>query len=165
VADDTIIVTLRLAGASQFQRGAKDAGGSLKEIDDGARKAEKGTSKFSGAVGKAAPLMAGAAVAGGALAAKVGVDAVNAFQEANKVAAQTGAVIKSTGNAAHVSADVAALAGKLSQQTGIDDEAIQSGQNMLLTFKNIRNETGKGNKIFDQTPARRRPVDRDGHRP
>jgi hypothetical protein len=151
VADDTIIVTLRLAGASQFQRGAKDAGGSLKEIDDGARKAEKGTSKFSGAVGKAAPLMAGAAVAGGALAAKVGVDAVNAFQEANKVAAQTGAVIKSTGNAAHVSADgVAALAGKLSQQTGIDDEAIQSGQNMLLTFKNIRNETGKGNKIFDQ---------------
>jgi hypothetical protein len=152
VADDTIIVTLRLAGASQFQRGAKDAGGSLKEIDDGARKAEKGTSKFSGAVGKAAPLMAGAAVAGGALAAKVGVDAVNAFQEANKVAAQTGAVIKSTGGAANVSAGPRRQRspGSSASRPAIDDEAIQSGQNMLLTFKNIRNETGKGNKIFDQ---------------
>ena len=34
--------------------------------------------------------------------------------------------------------------------SGIDDEAIASGENLLLTFKNIRNEVGKGNKIFDQ---------------
>ena len=34
--------------------------------------------------------------------------------------------------------------------SGIDDEAIKSGENMLLTFRDIRNETGKGNKIFDQ---------------
>jgi hypothetical protein len=36
------------------------------------------------------------------------------------------------------------------KMTGIDDEAVQAGQNLLLTFTKIRNETGKGNDIFDQ---------------
>ena len=42
------------------------------------------------------------------------------------------------------------LATSLMRVSGVDDEAIASGQNMLLTFKKIRNETGKGNDIFDQ---------------
>jgi phage-related minor tail protein len=46
-----------------------------------------------------------------------------------------------------VSAD---LATAISNKTGIDDEAIQSGENLLLTFTNIRNETGKGNDVFNQ---------------
>ena len=58
------------------------------------------------------------------------------------------------GDAANISADqVSKLAGALSAKTGIDDEAIQSGQNLLLTFGNIRNEAGKGNDIFNQTSA------------
>ncbi|MGH7206889.1 MAG: hypothetical protein ACREI2_11855 [Nitrospiraceae bacterium] len=32
----------------------------------------------------------------------------------------------------------------------MDDEVIQAGENMLLTFKNIRNEVGQGNDIFNQ---------------
>jgi hypothetical protein len=32
----------------------------------------------------------------------------------------------------------------------VDDEAIQAGENMLLTFTNVRNEVGKGNDIFNQ---------------
>ena len=36
------------------------------------------------------------------------------------------------------------------KKSGIDDEAIQSGENLLLTFTNIRNEAGKGNDIFNQ---------------
>lgn len=36
------------------------------------------------------------------------------------------------------------------RQSGTDDELIQSGANLLLTFTNIRNEVGKSNKIFDQ---------------
>ena len=43
-----------------------------------------------------------------------------------------------------------ALAKQSMQQTGIDDEAIQSGENMLLTFTRIRNEVGDGNDIFNQ---------------
>jgi hypothetical protein len=36
------------------------------------------------------------------------------------------------------------------KKTGIDDEAIKSGENMLLTFTNVRNEAGKNNDIFTQ---------------
>jgi hypothetical protein len=42
------------------------------------------------------------------------------------------------------------LANSISKYAGIDDEAIASGENMLLTFTNVRNEVGKGNDIFDQ---------------
>ena len=35
-------------------------------------------------------------------------------------------------------------------KSGIDDEAIKSGENLLLTFKNVHNEVGKGNDVFDQ---------------
>lgn len=75
----------------------------------------------------------------------------DAAMEARKVGAQTDAVIESTGGAAKVTAEeIAALAEQISNYSGIEDEAIQEGQNLLLTFKRIRNETGAGNKIFDQ---------------
>jgi acid phosphatase family membrane protein YuiD len=72
-------------------------------------------------------------------------------RESNKIARITAQVIKSTGGSAKVTAgQVSALATAISNKTGKDDEAIQSGQNLLLTFTNIRNETGKGNDIFNQ---------------
>src|SRR3954464_1574306 len=72
-------------------------------------------------------------------------------EEAQKVAGQTAAVIASTGSAANVSAKhVDDLANSISKYAGIDDEAIASGENMLLTFTNVRNEVGKGNDVFDQ---------------
>jgi hypothetical protein len=75
-------------------------------------------------------------------------------QEAAKVSAQTEQVIRSTGGAAKVSAGgVGELAEALSRKTGMDDEAIQSGANLLLTFTNIRNEAGRGNDVFDRTVA------------
>jgi hypothetical protein len=68
-----------------------------------------------------------------------------------KVTALTEAAIKSTGGAARVTADhIGDYAMKLSNLTGIDDEVIQGGQNLLLTFTNIKNGVGKGNDIFDQ---------------
>ena len=77
--------------------------------------------------------------------------AFSEMAEAQKVSAQTNAVLKSTGQAAGVSAKrIESMAESLMTMTGIDDEMIQSGENLLLTFTDIRNETGKGNKIFDQ---------------
>lgn len=77
--------------------------------------------------------------------------ALDEATEATKVTAQTAAVIKSTGNAANVTADqIGNLAEKLSLKTAIDDEAIQSGQNMLLTFTNVRNEVAGQPGIFDR---------------
>jgi hypothetical protein len=86
--------------------------------------------------------------------AALGAGAIYAFkqfEDSERVIRQTDAVLKSTGNAANVTAGhVGELADALSQKAGVDDEVIQAGENMLLTFKNIRNEVGRGNDIFDQ---------------
>src|SRR6266498_455756 len=72
-------------------------------------------------------------------------------EDSAKVARLTAATIKATGGAAKITAvQVGNLATAISNKTGKDDEAIQSGQNMLLTFKGIRDEAGKNNRIFDQ---------------
>ena len=98
-----------------------------------------------------------AAALGGGLVAAAGAaaygikESAEAAEEANKVHDQTAAVLKSTGHAANVSQkDVEDLAGAISRKTGIDDEQVQSGSNLLLTFTNIRDEVGKGNDIFSQ---------------
>lgn len=66
-------------------------------------------------------------------------------------AAQSAAAIKSTGGVANVAAkDIDRMAQALHKKTGVDDNAIARGENMLLTFTNIRNEVGKGPKTFDQ---------------
>ena len=93
---------------------------------------------------------AGVAIAGGLV--YEGKRAVVAFQESNKVARQTQAVLKSTGGAANVSAkEIAGLAQAISRKTGVDDEAVQSAENLVATFTQIRNEAGKGNDVFNQT--------------
>ena len=79
---------------------------------------------------------------------KSGLDSLGEIDRLNK---QTESAIKATGGAAHVTADeVTSLAGAIEKKTGIEAESIQSGQNMLLTFKGIRNEAGAGNDIFNQ---------------
>jgi hypothetical protein len=73
-------------------------------------------------------------------------------REAQKVGARTTNVIKTTGGAANVTAkQVGALATAISKKSGIDDEVIQSGANVVLTFSRIRNEAGKGNDVFNRT--------------
>ena len=105
-------------------------------------------SKLKG-LGKAAVIAAGAAGLG--LLVATLHTGIGEYVDHAKVAAQTGAVLKSTGGAAHVTAKhIDDLAHSLLEKSGVDDEVIQSGENVLLTFKNIRNEAGKGNDIFDQ---------------
>src|SRR5262249_35305160 len=55
------------------------------------------------------------------------------------------------GEVAGVSAEhVDALGLSLSNLSGINDETIRSAENVLLAFTNVRNEFGKGNKVFDR---------------
>lgn len=78
-------------------------------------------------------------------------DALGEAREAQKVSAQTEAVIKSTGGAAGLSAaQFGDLANAISKKTGIDDEQIQAGENMLATFTQVQDRVGKGNDIFTQ---------------
>jgi hypothetical protein len=67
---------------------------------------------------------------------------IDAAAEAQRVMAQTESVIKATGGAAGFTAEqIAALANREAALTGIDDEVVQSGENMLLTFRNIGGST------------------------
>lgn len=71
--------------------------------------------------------------------------------EAEAAMAQTQARLRSTGGAANVTAsEVANLAQKVQDLSGMDAEAVQAGQNLLLTFTNVRNEVGRGNDIFSR---------------
>lgn len=107
----------------------------------------KGTAlKFAGIVGAAA--LAGKAVQ--SFGQFLG-DSITEARESEKVGKTTAAIIKSTGGAAKVSAaQVGDLAEAISVKAGVDDEAIQTGANLLLTFKKVRNESGEGSKVFDR---------------
>ena len=93
----------------------------------------------------------GVALAGaGALIAKN----VESLARIERINAQTAQTITSMGNAANISAgQVEALAGRLEALTATEAESIQEGANLLLTFRNISNQAGEGNNIFDQTTA------------
>jgi phage-related protein len=116
------------------------------------RTATTAGSKISGAL-KAAFTVTGVIAAAGAVGGLL-KSSVEEAREAQKVGALTEQIIKSTGGAAKVTAgQVGDLAGALSRKTGIDDELIQSGANLLLTFKNVKNEVGDGANIFDRATA------------
>jgi hypothetical protein len=114
--------------------------------DAGDKAGRSAGSAFGGAFSKVA-LAATAAVG----VAAIGKGFYDAAIESQKVTKQTEAVLKSMGNVAGVTADdVAKLSERLSMQSGVDDELIQSSQNVLLTFGKVQNQVGKGNAIFDR---------------
>lgn len=77
--------------------------------------------------------------------------AVKEAEEAIAVGRQTDTVLQSTGASAWTSrGQIEALSAALSKKAGVDDEVIQSGQNVLLTFKEVQNQVGEGNDIFDR---------------
>jgi Prophage tail length tape measure protein len=128
-----------------FARSSKSAKSFNKDITAVGSKTKSG---FSGLTRTVGLLTGGLGVAGLAGAAHA---AFSEMEDSQRVAAQTAAVLKSTGSAANVSAkQVDDLAQSLLKKSGIDDETIKSGENLLLTFTNIRNEVGKGNDIFTQ---------------
>lgn len=96
-----------------------------------------------------------AATLGGLFVAqKVGAfakESVGSLMRVEKINSQTDARIKATGGAAQVSAkQVQDLADSLERTTSMEAETVQEGANLLLTFKNVRNEAGKSNDIFDR---------------
>jgi hypothetical protein len=117
-------------------------------------KAASGFGRRGGKLGAVGMGMLAGAAAGVTVA--VGQGLVSAFQtgvrefsEAQKVSAQTAAALKSTGGAAGVTQKhIEDMAGSLQKQTGLQDDAIQGAQNLLLTFTKISN--AGPDKIFDR---------------
>lgn len=126
-------------------------GSGLKKAEMQAQGFERKSTKSFNKVGAAAKTMAktGGVALGVALA--VGVKkSVDAFREQQKVTRQTSAVLKSTGHAADMSKKaIEDLAQSLSKKTGIDDEAIQSMENLMLTFTKV----GKKGGVFKKATA------------
>lgn len=86
-----------------------------------------------------------------AAAGVIGYKLASAAYESQKVMAQTTQIIKATGGAANVTAQqVSNLSEKLSMQIGVDDELIQKSANLLLTFKQVQNQVGANNDIFNR---------------
>lgn len=96
----------------------------------------KKADSVGGRAGKAA---AAIGVAMAAAVASIVAVSVKAAAEMEKVDKQTEAVIKSTGGVAGKTvAQIEELSKALSKVSGIDDEVIQAGENILLTFTKIQ---------------------------
>jgi phage-related minor tail protein len=126
---------------------AEDKASSVLKKFSGSIDSSKGAvDKFDDAVSNLAKkALLGVTVALGAATA-AGFDFVNSFNKSEEVTAQLNAVLKSTGQAAGVTADQALeLASSLQKVTKFSDEDVLSAENLLLTF------TAIGKNIFPQT--------------
>lgn len=134
-----------LGDARSLERAFARAGSSGSKFGSGMGHVGHGITTLAKTMG-----VAGIAVIG--LGAAIGGKLVQDMARQQAKSVQTNAVIASTGRVAGVTRKhVEDLATTIQNKSGIDDQAVQSGENMLLTFTNIRNEAGKGNKIFDQS--------------
>lgn len=105
-----------------------------------------------GAVGRFGTAAKVAAVVGVAVLAKGLHSVVKAAMDGQAVMAETESIIKSTGGVANVTGEhIQKLSLKIRDYSGYDDELVQSGANMMLTFRKVRNEAGKGNDVFDRS--------------
>jgi phage-related protein len=98
-----------------------------------------GVGNALGNIGKVALGVAAAGLA--AAVTEIGL-ATKAAMKSEEIQAQLAAVLKSTGGAAGVSAEMAnQLASSLQNVTRFEDDVILSGENLLLTFTNIGKNT------------------------
>lgn len=124
----------------------------IRGLKSAEQKTKASSSKMHGALSGIAKGLAFAGVATGigllTGAVRMGTDELFEMQKAS---AQTEAGIKSTGGAAKVTkTEIERLAQSLMKKSGVDDQLIQQGENLLLTFTNVRNEVGKGNDVFNR---------------
>ena len=127
----------------------------VKIVIDADDRASKTIDGMHGTLNKLGGVVKGLAMGGAMVgaAAIVGLgsallDSVNAAMEAQEVQAQLDSVLKSTGGAAGVTAEmVNKLASELQQTTRFEDDAVVAAESLLLTFTNI------GKDVFPDTVA------------
>lgn len=121
-------------GLQQAQAKMQSAGAKMQSIGGGMQSVGKSMS-----LAVTAPIL---------LMGKLGYDELKSIQEAN---AQTAASIKRVGAGALVSVKgIQAQASALQKLSGMDDQAIQSGQNLLLTQGNLNIKTKQGAAAFER---------------
>lgn len=119
------------AGEADFQIGHSGDGATIGALNS-----------VGGALTSLGKMAAGVALAGLTVFGAGLSLAVSEAMEAQQVMAQTNAVIASTkGAAGQSAAAIADMATSLQNMSGIADDAIQAGENMLLTFTKIGSDT------------------------
>ncbi|HYT30235.1 MAG TPA: hypothetical protein VEN82_05620 [Actinomycetota bacterium] len=80
-----------------------------------------------------------------------GKQAFDAGVKSSQVSGQIVAGLTATHDASGMTAaGIDSLATSIQNYSGIQGVAVKAGESMLLTFRNVRNEAGKGNDIFTQ---------------
>ncbi len=119
----------------------------------GFKTAETRASRLVGAMGKVGkaskligpPMLVAATAVGAEL-----FRATKGFQDHQKVVKETATRIKEMGATAQITAGhVGSLSDAIEAKTAVDGDQVQSGANMLLTFKNLIPVVGQSSKIFD----------------
>jgi hypothetical protein len=146
LADTAKLVAALELDSSNFNRGFASANRSLSNFSGGLTQTGRGIGQLGAGVGRVATSLlklgvAGAAAVGGfvALNLRAGIEQVKLLELATT---QTNAVLASTkGVAGQTAESIRRLAEKYEDLNAtIDDKVIQSGENLLLTFLNIRKE-------------------------
>jgi len=148
-ANSTTSLTFRLLGKDE------SASKTINKVGDASDKTHGKLGRlgdaFGGLAKKAAKIAAvgvGAGILALGAAASVGFGEI---KDSSAGIAQTNAVLKSTGGIAGVTQkQVEGLAGTIQKYSGLEDDAVRSGENLLLTFTNVRDGVGKNNDIFTQ---------------
>jgi phage-related protein len=138
---------------SQADRAAREM---ADQSDKTAKQAEGSFSRMEGGVSKVMGRVAGVLAAAFSVAAVAnwGKETIASLGRIEAINSQTEAALTSTGAAAWTTAgQIEDMASSLERLTGTEAESIQEGANLLLTFKNIQNQAGAGNNIFDQATA------------
>lgn len=122
-----------------------DASRFSSEMDGAARSVDTFGGKLRRGIGKAAPFAAAGLAAFGAAAAM----GVRGIMEDEAALANFENSLNATGNAVRVNSKAFWRYAEAQQaSTGIGADQIAQGAALLATFKNVRNEVGKGNDVF-----------------
>lgn len=143
-------ITIKLVlDSSGYKRGAQQASSATDQIKSKVGQTNSTFGKLGSTLGKIGPALVGVFAAKKIFsAASAAIGRAEAMSTAYAI---TEKVIQQTGGAANVTADqIKRLSKEQALLTGIDKELITQSNNVLLTFKNLRNEVGAGNDIFTQ---------------
>lgn len=159
MAESEVGLRATLKDRAQTAAGLRGIKSDVDQVGQSARTSGKlaaGSARGFDVMRKAGHAAATAIKAGFAIALTAGYGAyrflknsVSIARDSQKIQRLTAATIKATGKSANVTAgQVKRYSEVLSVRTGIERESIQTGENVLLMFKNVRNELGKGNDIY-----------------
>lgn len=152
MADDTINIDFKV-NDTQLQKAGQDVDKFSKDTTKSMGEAEKAAGGFHSKLGEIGSMATGFIAANVIMSGFQEITgaiggAFSAAKEWQSIQAQTDAVLKSTGNISGMTAgEIRKVASELSDMSGVEDEAIQKGENMLLTFTNV----GKG--VFPEATA------------